>query len=80
MMYGSGISDGKKFWCFPAVLFICSVLNLAYYYSETNRQPPSQVTESVSSNELDGCHHVYLDVGSNIGIQVKKKLLYKLHF
>ena len=23
-------------------------------------------------NELDGCYHVYLDVGSNIGIQVRK--------
>ncbi len=23
-------------------------------------------------NPLDGCYHVYLDVGSNIGIQVRK--------
>ena len=23
-------------------------------------------------NELDGCYHIYLDVGSNIGIQVRK--------
>ena len=24
------------------------------------------------SNLLDGCYHVYLDVGSNIGVQVRK--------
>ena len=24
------------------------------------------------TNELDGCQHVYLDVGSNIGVQVRK--------
>ena len=23
---------------------------------------------------LDGCHHVYLDIGTNIGIQVSKSL------
>jgi hypothetical protein len=23
-------------------------------------------------NELDGCYHVYLDVGSNVGVQVRK--------
>ena len=27
---------------------------------------------SVKSNILDGCYHVYLDIGSNIGIQVRK--------
>ena len=23
-------------------------------------------------NELDGCYHVYLDVGANVGIQIRK--------
>ena len=27
---------------------------------------------SNKSNILDGCYHVYLDVGSNIGVQVRK--------
>ncbi len=27
------------------------------------------------SNELDGCYHVYLDVGSNIGNQVNCKYI-----
>jgi hypothetical protein len=34
-----------------------------------------------TENELDGCYHVYLDVGSNVGIQVrclKKKSPYFL--
>ena len=28
--------------------------------------------EAQSGNILDGCYHVYLDVGSNTGIQVRK--------
>lgn len=23
-------------------------------------------------NELDGCYHVYLDIGTNVGIQIRK--------
>jgi hypothetical protein len=30
-------------------------------------------------NELDGCYHVYLDVGSNVGIQVRKLFEQKLY-
>ncbi len=30
-------------------------------------------------NNLDGCYHVYLDVGSNIGIQVRKLFEPKLY-
>ena len=26
----------------------------------------------IEENFLDGCYHVYLDVGSNIGVQVRK--------
>ncbi len=29
-------------------------------------------SEFGTKNELDGCYHVYLDVGSNVGIQVRK--------
>ena len=28
--------------------------------------------EVQAENILDGCYHVYLDVGSNIGVQVRK--------
>jgi hypothetical protein len=34
--------------------------------------PPTTI-----SNPLDGCYHVYLDVGSNIGIQVSH-LIYRV--
>ena len=30
-------------------------------------------------NELDGCYHIYLDVGSNVGIQVRKLFEPKLY-
>ena len=29
-------------------------------------------SSSQDENILDGCYHVYLDVGSNIGVQVRK--------
>ena len=29
-------------------------------------------SSETSKNILDGCYHVYLDVGSNIGVQVRK--------
>jgi hypothetical protein len=32
-----------------------------------------------AKNELDGCFHVYLDVGSNVGIQVRKLFEPKLY-
>ena len=28
--------------------------------------------DNKAGNILDGCYHVYLDVGSNIGVQVRK--------
>ena len=30
----------------------------------------NDIVKSYSNNPLDGCHHVFLDVGSNVGIQV----------
>lgn len=36
---------------------------------------PNQVSDQ--PNPLDNCYHVYLDVGSNVGIQVRK--LYEPH-
>jgi len=37
----------------------------------------SKPDEQVEGNPLDGCYHVYLDVGSNVGVQVRK--LYEPH-
>ena len=33
---------------------------------------PNQSENANNENFLDGCYHVYLDVGSNIGIQIRK--------
>ena len=32
----------------------------------------SIMSTHMDENILDGCYHVYLDVGSNIGVQVRK--------
>lgn len=41
---------------------------------------PSELTQYFGAkNELDGCFHVYLDVGSNVGIQVRKLFEPKLY-
>ena len=50
-----------------------SDLSCTEYNSLILQSPPS-VTFSASNNSniLDGCYHVYLDVGSNIGVQVRK--------
>lgn len=37
------------------------------------------ISEEDEVNELDGCFHIYLDVGTNVGIQVRA-LLNKVHF
>ena len=36
-------------------------------------------TKRESDNFLDGCYHVYLDLGTNIGIQVRKLYEPKLY-
>ncbi|KAG8459194.1 hypothetical protein KFE25_005705 [Diacronema lutheri] len=36
------------------------------------RGPPALVTQPRVARLADGCEHVYLDVGSNIGVQVRK--------
>ena len=45
--------------------FFHVILVLYFSISATGR-------ESRGTNLLDGCRHVYLDVGSNIGVQVRK--------
>jgi hypothetical protein len=42
-----------------------------------NPDEPFREYDDADFNELDGCYHVYLDVGSNIGNQVRK--LYEPH-
>ena len=37
-----------------------------------NKLENKKSSSETSKNILDGCYHVYLDVGSNIGVQVRK--------
>ena len=46
--------------------FIVSQIDLFAYFFEL-------IGEGVR-NILDGCHHVYLDMGSNTGVQIRWKL------
>lgn len=31
-----------------------------------------QASEDARKNSLDGCYHVYLDIGTNVGLQIRK--------
>ena len=60
------------------VTFVLLFLSLyTVYHGNTNKQflenNKSRFKENrFKENILDGCYHVYLDVGSNIGIQIRK--------
>ena len=57
-------------WIILIVTFVtlCTI-NTQYKYTELS---PAESLELEYSGLLDGCYHVYLDVGSNLGIQVRK--------
>ena len=50
------------FWCFVKMLTPYHPFHMPEMTSSQKR----------GQNILDGCHHVYLDVGSNIGVQIRK--------
>jgi len=52
--------------------FNCTKINFGYEeHSETGQIKAPQPL-AAKKNFFDGCHHVYLDVGTNIGIQIRK--------
>jgi len=59
-------------WLSFMVVLIVFVGSLAFYQISSIPLPfKYEQAEVVSKdNPLDGCYHVYLDVGTNIGIQV----------
>ena len=82
----------EKRRCIIVILFICAFLGFTYFlYNQTHskyiyiqRQIKSMFSYNYNEgdggkNMLDGCYHVYLDVGSNIGIQVRKLYEPKLY-
>ena len=47
--------------------------SLEYFTGQNKTQSVIENIQKVSNpNMLDGCFHVYLDIGSNIGVQIKK--------
>ena len=58
-------------FCF-CVLFLVMAGNYFHnkFYTPVNK--PSNVQNNESYNMLDGCYHVYIDVGTNIGVQIRK--------
>jgi len=73
------VGAGRTLWLIP----LCLLVGLIFVY-ETRRsgistfvidKAPSflkSVAEEDRQGLLDGCYHVYLDVGSNVGVQVRK--------
>ena len=54
-----------------ASIIIC-IFVLIMIYDQTTHNKNKQLSNAELQNFLDGCHHVYLDVGSNIGVQIRK--------
>ena len=57
--------------CFLGLLFVLkSNTSLSSDVADNSVNLKSSRTKSVTEGLLDGCYHVYLDVGSNVGVQV----------
>ena len=54
-----------------ASIIICIFVLIVISYQATHNEN-KQLSNAELQNFLDGCHHVYLDVGSNIGVQIRK--------
>ena len=54
-----------------ASIIICIFVLIVISYQITHNKN-KQLLNVELQNFLDGCHHVYLDVGSNIGVQIRK--------
>ena len=57
--------------CFLGLLFVLkSYTSLSSDVVDYSANLNNSRTKSVTEGLLDGCYHVYLDVGSNVGVQV----------
>ena len=71
-----------KSYCFPEhgvilLLILCGAFIVGSYhyyrfYDSVGFAQNSKYVRKENKNFLDGCYHVYLDVGFNIGIQIRK--------
>ena len=51
-------------WCWSKILLLTAILFLAIQFM------PQLLPINTSENLLDDCYHVYLDMGTNTGVQV----------
>ena len=72
----------RKAFIAIALITLVAILTIQGFTQETSSQfefheplPMREIVDYMneSNNPLDGCYHVYLDVGTNVGIQVKTK-------
>jgi len=56
----------------PLLGAVCLLIVLALAVHQSDQQSRGYFTPWAKENILDGCHHVYLDMGTNIGIQIRK--------
>merc|ERR1712037_354261 len=59
---------------FVLLLPIASITMLLSFWAQCD---PNNGASGKQENFLDGCHHVYLDMGTNTGVQIRK--LYEPH-
>ena len=59
-------ADYRSIIKWALIIFLLSPLS--YHLFSTTRVDPA----AVPGNPLDGCYHVYLDLGTNTGVQIRK--------
>ena len=61
--------------CVIILLLLCGAFIIGLINRVKIKIEVTQNSKSIrndNKNMLDGCYHVYLDVGSNIGVQIRK--------
>ena len=53
------------------VVLVVVVLGCLLYLHHTQQQPTQQQQLQEPPNPLDGCLYVYLDMGTNVGVQIR---------
>ena len=53
------------------VVLVVVVLGCLLYLHHTQQSPAQQQLQQEPPNPLDGCLYVYLDMGTNVGVQIR---------
>ena len=70
----SRLRNKRKIITTCCLCFVFLVAFTHYWYKKSNTvvNIRKYLYEGQSQNILDGCYHVYIDVGTNIGVQIRK--------